>query len=313
MSGSENTKSPTTAYANKHKHTRAHTQIQTRTYKPSGPPLLLYYSHEESRHSQDKRGTLSCKQASQPHRRSVIISTTTVRVLHKVPFGGTFTVWWNCQFVPVSHSFATQITTWLLASAFQLAEQGDNYELEGNCVNVRSIHDAVSSLITLRITGINLLSPSLPLAFEDTGTRTHSSDGIPRCGFANSLVFQVEETFGFILGRGCELLGANDLFTVCVWNLFWLLGAVTCPLTEHSLSISCNFTDVMSLISDGTATLHQTSEPTALQETCQFAADVVHSFGLEVNSFSHKLQNKSLFAQNLWCTFKIKTSTSVII
>lgn len=116
---------------------QTHTHIQTRTYKPyrftSGPPLLLYYSHEESQHSQDKPGTLSCKQASQPRRRSVIISTMTVRVLHKVHTkchsGGRLLSGRSCQFVPVSHTFASQIPTQLQASAFQLAEEGDNYEL----------------------------------------------------------------------------------------------------------------------------------------------------------------------------------------
>ena len=66
----------------------------------------------------------------------------TVRVLHKMPFTGTLTVWCDCQFVPVSHSFALRITA--LAFAFQLAERGDNHELEGNCVNVCSVHQAVS-------------------------------------------------------------------------------------------------------------------------------------------------------------------------
>lgn len=87
-----------------------------------------------------------------------------------------------------------------------------------------------------------------------------SSCGIPRCGFSNSPVFQVEEILGFILGRGSELLGANDLFTAFVCNLFWLVGAMTCPLTDRILSIWCVFTDVMSLISDGAATLRQTSD-----------------------------------------------------
>lgn len=82
------------------------------------------------------------------------------------------------------------------------------------------------------MTGINLLSLSLVLAFENTRSR------IPHMGslaadFQISLVFQVEEILGFIFGRGCEMLGANDLFTAFVCNLFWLLGAMTCPLTDR--------------------------------------------------------------------------------
>lgn len=137
-----------------------------------------------------------------------------------------------------------------------------------------------------------------------------SSYGIPRCGFLNSPVFQVEEILGFILGRGGELLGANDLFTACVWNLFWLVGAMTCPLTDRILSIWCVFTDVMSLISDGAATFHQTSDkaPSLCRKRVTFLRLLFTplAWWRWAVTFSYKHQNKILSAQNFWSTLKMK-------
>lgn len=59
------------------------------------------------------------------------------------------------------------------------------------------------------------------------------------------------------------------------------------PLTKRILSISCDFTEVMSLIRDKPATLYQTSDKALSRQPCrqcQFAAAVVSSYGmLEVN------------------------------
>lgn len=211
----------------------------------------------------------------------------------------------------MSHSFALQITTQLQASAFQLAEQGGNYGLEGNCLNVCSIHKAVSWLITLRITGINLLSLSLILTFKNTGDRIHSFKRYSLLWICKFPSFPGWGDTGVYLGKGCVLLEANDLFTACVWNLLWLVDAVTCPPTERILFIFVEFhrRDESNKGWD----CHQTSAKTpALQETCQFAAAVILSFVLvEVSysvTFSHKLQNKQItfFAQIFWCALKIK-------
>lgn len=62
------------------------------------------------------------------------------------------------------------------------------------------------------------------------------------------------------------------------------------PLTERILSISCDFTEVMSLIRDKPATLHHTSDKALSPQPCrqcQFATVVVSSCGLlEVNCYS---------------------------
>lgn len=235
----------------------------------------------------------------------------TVWVLRQVPSWVTFTVWWNCRFVPVSHSFALETTTRLQASAFQLAEQGDYYEFEGNCVNMCSIHEAFSWLIALRIKGINLLSLSLILAFEKHWSQTSFfwwNHLLCICrfpcfpGWRDNVVY---------LGRGCELLGANDLFTACVWNLFWLVGSVTCPLTEpYSLYFMwfhrCDETNKEWGCHTPSHT-RQSSQPCRKSDFFLRLSSAPLACWRWAVTFSHKLKKESHFAQKVWCTLMIKT------
>lgn len=137
-----------------------------------------------------------------------------------------------------------------------------------------------------------------------------SSYGIPRCGFSNSPVFQVEEILGFILGRGGELLGANDLFTACVCNLFlagWRHDMP--PNWSHSFYLMrfhrCDESNKWwgcHTPSD----IWQSPQPCRKRVTFLRLLFTPLAWWRWAVTFSYEHQNKILSAQNFWSTLKMK-------